>query len=193
MYLLPVLFLYASILHEKVLETSAFQVQVTSGARRASPDERGSFHSAKIPLLDGRQSCLLLSKKDYSQDDADSDMNPLTKASWYAVELFGNVFGSDSATKTTAEIDLSEPPQSLSETLERIQLDNDRSYFLSGEVDRELYAPSCIFRDPFVSFEGRDRFITNLANLGSFITKYDAKVLKYEQPDDTTIETKVSV
>ena len=27
---------------------------------------------------------------------------------------------------------------------------------------------------------GRDRFVENLSNLGSFITKYDAKMLKYE-------------
>ena len=86
---------------------------------------------------------------------------------------------------------MTRPPSSIQETLKRIQMDNDRAYFLSGQVDEELYAVDCIFSDPFVSFRGRERFVTNLANLGSFITKYDAKVLTYTQEDATTIQTKV--
>jgi hypothetical protein len=59
-------------------------------------------------------------------------------------------------------------PTSLQETLARIQLDNDRSYFLSGKVDTLIYDPDCIFSDPFISFRGRDHFVDHLANLGSF-------------------------
>ena len=124
------------------------------------------------------------------------------KTSWYAVELFGKVVGSmtnrgatvkdgDVTTMETPPIDMTRPPSSIQETLQRIQLDNDRAYFLSGQVDEELYALDCVFSDPFVSFQGRERFVTNLANLGSFITKYDAKVLSYNQEDATTIQTKV--
>jgi hypothetical protein len=73
-------------------------------------------------------------------------------------------------------------------------LDNDRSYFLSGEVDRLIYDEDCVFADPFVAFNGRDRFIDNLANLGSFITNYDAKMLKYDvEKDGQEIVTKVMV
>jgi hypothetical protein len=36
------------------------------------------------------------------------------------------------------------PPQSLQETLERIQKDNDRSYFLSDQVDQGIYDPDYI-------------------------------------------------
>ena len=122
-------------------------------------------------------------------------MNPLTKSSWYVVEWFGNTFGGASSNKettaTTGTISTDLPPKSLKETLQRIQDDNDRSYFLSGQVDEEIYDVDCVFRDPFVSFSGRERFVTNLANLGSFITKYSARVLQYDQPDDTTITTKV--
>jgi hypothetical protein len=118
-------------------------------------------------------------------------MNPLTKSSWYAVELFGKVFGSAKAEAQAAE-DYSGPPQSLQETLNRIKLDNDRSYFLSGQVDEDIYDPDCVFSDPFVSFAGRDRFVTNLANLGSFITNYSARVLDYDADDSTVVQTKVS-
>ena len=41
---------------------------------------------------------------------------------------------------------------------------------------------------------GRDRFIENLSNLGSFITNYDAKMLKYDvEKDGKEIVTKVSL
>jgi hypothetical protein len=121
------------------------------------------------------------------------------KTSWYAVELFGKVVGSmtnrgamfKDGDVETPPIDMTRPPSSIQETLQRVQLDNDRAYFLSGQVDEELYALDCVFSDPFVSFQGRERFVTNLANLGSFITKYDAKVLSYNQEDATTIQTKV--
>jgi hypothetical protein len=107
-------------------------------------------------------------------ETATRDMNPLTKASWYAVEAFGKVFGSKAGDAAVVpsdgpSIDLTRGPKSLQETLDRIQLDNDRSYF-----------------------EGRDRFVDNLANLGSFITKYSAKMLDY-QAEGTTVKTRVMV
>jgi hypothetical protein len=126
-----------------------------------------------------------------NKDSSPEDMNPLTKASWYAVELFGKAFASD---KKESSPSLEDSPKSLKETLERIQLDNDRSYFLSGEVDKLIYDEQCVFADPFVSFAGRDRFVENLANLGSFITKYSAKMLDYQvSSDETVVDTKVMV
>jgi len=56
----------------------------------------------------------------------------------------------------------------------------------------ESYDPNCVFADPFVAFEGRQRFVDNLANLGSFITKYNAKVLDYVE-GDFIVKTKVMV
>eukprot|EP00540_Astrosyne_radiata_P022852 CAMPEP_0116866944 /NCGR_PEP_ID=MMETSP0418-20121206/26341_1 /TAXON_ID=1158023 /ORGANISM="Astrosyne radiata, Strain 13vi08-1A" /LENGTH=139 /DNA_ID=CAMNT_0004502697 /DNA_START=112 /DNA_END=528 /DNA_ORIENTATION=- len=92
------------------------------------------------------------------------------------------------------ELDLTVPPRSFQETLERIRLDNDRSYFLSGRVDRLIYDENCVFADPFVSFEGRDRFVENLSNLGSFITNYSAKMLRYEDSTpDSIVKTRVMV
>jgi len=114
-------------------------------------------------------------------------MNILTKSSWYVVELFGNVFGTSSSSSPSTRVageneqdtsTLVSPPSSLDETIKRISDDNDRSYFLSGIIDDQIYDKDCVFADPFVSFSGRDRFVKNLENLGSFITKYDARVIK---------------
>ena len=91
----------------------------------------------------------------------------------------------------------SKPNKIFDETIQRINDDNDRYYFLSGEIDSLIYDVDCIFADPFVSFSGRDRFVQNLQNLGSFITKYDARVLKYSpvtyEDSIPIIETKIMV
>jgi len=138
-------------------------------------------------------------------DDTLKVKNPLVKASWFAVEAFGKMFGSNeqanensnkviSAGTAEIKVDLSRPPLSLDEALKRIELDNERNYFLSGEVDVEAYAEDCTFADPFVSFDGRQRFVDNLANLGSFITKYDAKFLGYNVNEaGTQVDTKVGI
>lgn len=126
-----------------------------------------------------------------NKNDNDT-MNPLTKSAWYGVEIFGKVFGDKGKIQKSDEVDISQPPKSLQETFQRIQLDNDRSYFLSGDVDKLIYDEDCVFADPFVSFSGRDRFVDNLQNLGSFITKFSAKLLDYEE-QDFCVKTKVMV
>ncbi len=131
-----------------------------------------------------------------TKKEQENEKNPLALASWYAVEAFGKLFAPDSSKLSTTDqgptINLTAPPSSLNETLARIELDFERSYFLSGAVDRLIYDPDCVFSDPFVSFRGRDRFVENLSNLGSFITKYSAKRLQYAVvPDTSTVKTKV--
>ena len=122
-----------------------------------------------------------------------SDLNPLTKASWYAVEAFGNLFGKDKQTSKLAQepavYSLDQTPSSRQETLQRIQADNQRQYFLSGTIDELIYDENCVFSDPFVSFQGRDRFVQNLANLGSFITEYSAKPIQYDESTDQAVVT----
>lgn len=123
------------------------------------------------------------------EKDSQANPNPITKASWYATEAFGKVFGSSEKSKT---LSLENPPASLEETLERLQVDNKREYFLSGEVDKMIYDEDCTFSDPFVAFQGRDRFVENLANLGSFITEYSARPLAYNVQGEV-VETKFMV
>jgi Uncharacterized conserved protein (DUF2358) len=139
---------------------------------------------------------LIAAKRNDDDDDAGVS-NPLTKVSWYAVEAFGKVFGSaiksspdDSSASGAYSLDM--PPRSIDETLARIQADNQREYFLSGQVDRLIYDPDCVFADPFVEFRGRDRFVENLENLGSFITEYSARPLAYEVIDNV-VDTKFMV
>jgi len=121
-------------------------------------------------------------------NDDEVSKNPLELAAWYGVEAFGKIFSSNkssgSISYNNGSIDMTVPPSSLDQTLQRLKLDSERSYFLSGEVDRLIYQEDCTFADPFVSFYGRDRFIDNLANLGSFITNYNAKVLNYSVDND---------
>lgn len=139
------------------------------------------------------------SLKSKQDDNNEVSKNPLELASWYGVEAFGKIFGTkksaDGSTNiNNGSIDMTVPPNSLDETLQRLKLDSERSYFLSGEVDRLIYQEDCRFADPFVSFNGRDRFIDNLANLGSFITNYNAKVLNYSVDNDgAEVKTKFMV
>lgn len=39
-----------------------------------------------------------------------------------------------------------------------MKTDFDRFYFVTGQMDLDLYEPDCVFADPFVAFEGRERF-----------------------------------
>jgi len=157
-------------------------------------------------------SFLCAGRKRAADDEEDPDneaMNLVTKASWYGVELFGKVFGTKTPNTRSTEVrgtvsyDLTQPPQSFAETVQRIQDDNAREYFLSGHVDTEIYDVDCIFSDPFVSFAGRDRFVENLQNLGSFITQYSARTIPDKkkttvdddppQSETTTVTTRVMV
>lgn len=143
-----------------------------------------------------KSSSVLLLKKD-DREAPEITNNPFTKASWYAVEAFGKVFGSPVKNAATDfVVDRSKPPSSMQETLQRLQEDNDRQYFLSGTVDELIYAEDCTFSDPFVSFQGRRRFVENLQNLGSFIAKYSARPLDSITELDGTpfvVETKFMV
>jgi hypothetical protein len=123
------------------------------------------------------------------------DPDIATKASWYAVEAFGKIFGSKDATAAGSAqtvFALDQPPATMKETQERVRKDNERAYFLSGEADWLIYSEDCTFADPFVSFQGRDRFMKNLANLGSFITEYSARLLDY-RVEENAVTTKFMV
>lgn len=177
--------------------------QISYGFSSVSVNESFTQHSIphlKPTFSKRRPTAIYMDSKNVEGSSKDEDLtsNPIAKASWYAVETFGKLFAPKSVGDKEAEvidnIDMTKPPKSKKETLERIKLDNDRQYFLSGEVDAEIYDEDCVFSDPFVAFNGRDRFIENLQNLGSFITKYDAKPLSYEIEDDgNVVQTKVMV
>ena len=183
--------LAATVLVAARVRVDAFLAPTTRHFAKTSTRQQFSSYS----------SLLHTSSKDESPSSTESKkstpdaMDPLTKTSWYAVEAFGKIFGASRGGKESqANIDFSNPPQTLNEAARRIDLDNERSYFLSGAVDVEAYEEDCIFADPFVSFSGRQRFVDNLANLGSFVTEYECKMLKFDVSEDgSTVDTKVMV
>jgi len=130
------------------------------------------------------------SSRSATKKDDTKEVDPVTRTSWYAVEALGKVFGSKSRKDKPPSTE--QPPSSLSETLQRIQEDNEREYFLSGDLDVLIYDEDCTFSDPFVSFQGRDRFVANLQNLGAFISAYSAKPLAYKV-DGNSVTTKFMV
>jgi len=176
-------------------QSSAFSpTHQTTNARIVTAPKIGSTRSTRGPVTNRSLSVLFNSSNPKNEQDQIEDTNPIAKASWYAVEQFGKLVNKGGTSKALKEIDATKPPSSAKETLERIKLDNDREYFLSGQVDSLIYDKDCIFADPFVSFSGRDRFVENLSNLGSVITKYSARMLKYDVSDDgLVVDTKVMV
>ena len=75
-------------------------------------------------------------------------------------------------------------PGDLDEAISRLTADYEgtaedpRPYFLTGKMDVALYDPDCEFADPFVAFNGRERFVENLQNLGvGFITESSTRTL----------------
>lgn len=117
------------------------------------PPSRG-FRSRRTGQVDIARDATSGNKGDGDDNDkGSSSMDPLTKASWYAVEAFGKIFGSNdkdsrsssSSTATTKmSISLDRPPSSIQETLERIKLDNQREYFLSY-VQLGITRKSCAY------------------------------------------------
>jgi len=166
----------------------------------ALPTSSGFITTTDIarPSLYGCRGQTELAARSGDGQDEDLAEEALKKTAWYATEAFGKVFGRRSD-NNAASTDV--PPSSSEETLRRIRSDViDRSYFLSGEVDRLIYSEDCVFADPFVSFSGRDRFIDNLANLGSFITNYDARLISFDtdvvdgdESDPLTVSSKIMV
>jgi hypothetical protein len=149
-----------------------------------------AFVGSKIASRPSLLSRRLAAGKPPSGDEKEIDV--ATKASWYAVEAFGKIFGNKGETDAPLTTTRTSPPRSVAETMARIEKDNEKEYFLSGDVDKLIYDDNCEFADPFVSFRGRDRFIENLENLSSVITAYSAKLLSYEA-DDESVQTKFMV
>ena len=129
------------------------------------------------------------------------------KAVWYATELFGKAAAVWGETQQTPQTDAPEtpPPNSLDEAILRLKRDyhgteNDpRPYFLTGTMDESLYDAMCEFSDPFTSFKGRDRFVSNLRNLaGGFICDAEVRqlgdaVLDSQQHSEPTYTTRLLV
>lgn len=57
-------------------------------------------------------------------------------------------------------------PQTANELLDRIRRDyTDKNYLWTGDVDLGCFDQDCTFTDPTLSFQGRDKFVSNVQNL----------------------------
>jgi hypothetical protein len=121
------------------------------------------------------------------------------KAVWYGAEAVGKVVG---ATKAKNDADASSgatagstPSAEASvgatltraRALELLREDYDSSYFVSGVGALAAYDPRCEFSDPFVAFEGVDRFKQNVSNLGGMMRDIDLKITAWEENEDDLV------
>ena len=198
--LLPLLIIYMTL--SLALAFSSLTRSRTSIQHSKHQHYQNQFQTCQSRSSYTSYSSYLYNNKNANNNNDDiKNQNILAQTSWYTAEAFGKIFGSKTSSTATTTIsppntiiDLSSKPSSINETIARIKLDNDRFYFLSGEVDALSYDPQCYFADPFVGFQGTDRFVENLQNLGSFITKYNVKVIQYDVSDDQlTVDTKLMV
>lgn len=63
-------------------------------------------------------------------------------------------------TKSEEPSGVAEPsePIARADAVARLKTDFDRFYFVTGQMDLDLYEEDCTFADPFVAFQGRQRF-----------------------------------
>lgn len=80
----------------------------------------------------------------------------------YGSELFGNIIGLGKKTTGESSLDVADEsrsaPISRADAVVRLKTDFDRFYFVTGQMDLDLYEEDCTFADPFVAFQGRQRF-----------------------------------
>ena len=121
-----------------------------------------------------------------------------SKVVWYAAEWFGKAAALVRPPPAVEE-GVGDPPASMEEAIARLAADYEgtpedpRPYFLTGKMDVALYDPDCEFADPFVSFNGRQRFKENLENLaGGFITDSSVRTLD-TKASDTSYTTRLLV
>ena len=153
---------------------------------------------ATLPLH-SRQSGLVM-RADEGEKQGSQDVTPMLRAVWSATEVLGNaaaaLSGSGKNKKRGDEGSLPVRAKlTEEEALQSLRDEYERAYFLSGEIDMSLFEEDCLFSDPFAGFRGKERFKNNLENLGLFISKSQAKLLKLEvtQRDPLIITSRVMV
>lgn len=121
------------------------------------------------------------------------------QAVWNAAEALGAARAALSPEEQRFDDGDGQPARSQEELVSRLRADYDKDYFLTGDLDVQLYAEDCEFSDPFAGFRGRDRFVANLRNLaGGFITAYRVKLLDFDatpggSADSVVVRTRLRV
>ena len=154
-----------------------------SGARCGT---RGRRVRAERPSRGSRSIVPRAGKKERERIKPTADTDLGTKIAWYASEAFGDVtalvkgrFGGE-AGDGEESTSSANPPLTFDEAVERLRVDYERVYFVTGSMDLGLYEADCEFADPFVSFRGVSRFKKNLDNLGSFMNDVSLSIDSFE-------------
>ncbi|CAM9206082.1 unnamed protein product [Chrysoparadoxa australica] len=132
-----------------------------------------------------QERCLLQAKGNKQQGEEEPSLG--LKVAWYGSEAFGDLMGALSGGKSaekSQELDRSSKLE-RGEAIASLRADYEKVYFVTGDMDMNLYEQDCTFADPFVSFDGLDRFKKNLDNLGSFMEDVDLKVTSWEEKEDS--------
>ena len=88
---------------------------------------------------------------------AGEEPNLATKGAWFAAELAGKAKAALGGPMERGPATAA--PKSVAEAVKRIEADYaGEPYFLTGRMDAGCYDEDCEFADPFVSFNGRQRF-----------------------------------
>ena len=93
------------------------------------------------------------------------------KAIVSSLTSLSNLVRSGTSAKRPSRVYLKEK-LSLDEVKKGIQEDFERGYLFSGAIDPEIYASSCRFTDPTLSFEGLDTFIENIKSVQPLLNKF---------------------
>ena len=130
----------------------------------------------------------------------EEDVGAGLKAVWYGAEAVGKVVGmtkekdeSGASASASASSSAAAAAAAAGGKLEREQVltllkeDYDSNYFVSGVGELAAYVPDCEFADPFVSFNGVDRFKQNVSNLGGMMEDIDLKITQWEENDDSLV------
>ncbi|CAI5483846.1 unnamed protein product [Closterium sp. Yama58-4] len=120
-----------------------------------------------------------------------AETTPLVRFAWYASEAFGKAVAAvrggeaDGGRGKGATAEGEPAVVDRDAAIKALREDYDKSYFVTGEMTMWLYEPDCEFADPFVSFNGRDRFKQNVSNLGSFMEEVSLKILDWQESEGT--------
>lgn len=136
---------------------------------------------------------MVKAKKDGNGEVAGSkdrkEADAFLKAVWYGAEGFGDVLASIQGKKMLNRSDEqgegTSRPIERREVLQMLRDDYDKCYFISGLGEMSAYDPNCTFADPFVSFNGVDRFKKNVGNLGSLMQDVKLEITDWRESEES--------
>lgn len=141
-----------------------------------------------------RHATVFKAKKDEKGEVAESknyrkEADAFLKAVWYGAEGFGDILASFQGKKTSNRSDEkgegTSRPIERREVLQMLRDDYDKCYFISGLGEMSAYDPNCTFADPFVSFNGVDRFKKNVGNLGSLMQDVKLEITDWREGEES--------